>query len=132
MDMQMALASRLLTDPDIAALVGTRVDWIQRKQDDPFPAIVLTTISDPRPQHLKGFEDFRETRVQADCLSLDYGEARGLAELVIDASVGSATIGSIRFLRADIDGPRDLGELLEGKGFVHRQSVDLIIRHGTI
>jgi hypothetical protein len=130
MDMQEALRALIVADSAVAAIAGTRVYWGVRPQDKPLPAIVLQTVSDPRPQHLKGFETFRGTRVQADCLAATFAQARALAEAVIAAAIGPAAQGGVTFQRGDADGPRDLGEDT-ANGYVHNQSVDLLIRHDS-
>lgn len=95
------------------------------------PYIVLTTISDPRPTHLDGYQDARPTRVQVDCMAARYGDARQMAEAVIAAVTEPAIVGGVRFGFGKAEGPRDLGEDVEGEGFVHRASVDLLLEHTT-
>jgi hypothetical protein len=126
-DMQTALRARIIAAETSAA---GRVHWGIRPQGAPLPAVRLITISDPRPMHLKGFEDYRETGVQADCMASIYEVARALATDVINAVFPPATVDGIQFLNAGIEGPRDLGEDTAG-GYVHRLVVDLLIRHGV-
>lgn len=131
MNMQQALRERLKDDAGVAAIAGTRIDWGINPQGSPLPRVRLQVISDPRPQHLKGFQGLRETRVQADCMADDAATATALAEAVIAAAVPAAEKEGVRFGRAGIEGPTDRGEQTD-TGFVHRQSVDLMIWHGTI
>lgn len=126
MDMQGALRARLLAAAPVTTLVGTRVYWVDRPQASALPAIVLQVISDPRPQHLKGFEDLRETRVQMDVFGSSYAQVRTLAEAAIAAVVPENTSNGIIFNRALVDGARDLGERTETM-FIHRHSTDLLI-----
>ncbi len=136
MDMQGALRARLLAAATITTLVGTRVHWMSRPQNDPLPAITLNTVSDGRPKHLKGYQGLRETRVQCDCWAKDtsatygYSQARALAEAAIAVLSPPQTGNGIRFDHAIADGPRDLGENI-GTAFIHRASVDFIIWHGV-
>jgi len=123
MDLKGALRARLAVGA-AAASVGARIYWTQRIQGEPLPAIVMQVISDPRPQHLKGFDQLRETRVQIDCLGPSDKIATDLAEAVIADLVPAAITAGIRFNRAYVDAVRDLGEQTD-TAFIHRASVDL-------
>lgn len=133
MNWEQALRQRLLAAAPVAALVGDRVDWRRRQQDGALPAVLLTIVSDPRPQHLEGFQPARESRVQFDCLASGANgktraEVVALREAVIAALAPAATIGGISFGRSTFDAVRDLGEETES-GFVHRDSFDAYIWH---
>ena len=130
MGMHAALRARLLADADVAAIAGTRVTWVERPQGAGYPAVTLTTVSDLRGQHMKGFEGFRQSRVQADCWARRHIDAVALAEAVIAAAVGPFVADGVRFGRAAVEGPRGLGESTDD-GYIHRQVVDLILWHGT-
>jgi hypothetical protein len=123
MDMPEALRARIVGANTGA---GQRVYWIDRPQADALPAVTLQIISDQRPQHLKGFNPVRDTRVQVDCWGNSYGEVTALKEAVLAAVVPEATGNGIRFCRAIIDSERDLGERTETQ-FIHRASFDLIV-----
>ncbi len=127
-DFQASIRARLIADSAVAAVVGARVHWVERPQLSGLPAITLQTVSDPRPQHLKGNDGARATRVQVDCWSAKYADALSLARKVIGALANPATISGKRFGATRVDGQRDLGEDVNGT-FVHRQSVDLNIWH---
>ncbi len=126
MDMQGALRARLLAAAPITALVAQRIYWVDRPQSGQLPTIVLQTISDGRPQHLKGFNDLRETRVQVDVFGTTYSQVRAIAEAVIAALIPANTSNGVIFNRALVDGARDLGERTETQ-FIHRHSLDLLI-----
>ena len=123
-DMQTALRAKLVT----ATAAGTRIYWNIVSQSAALPYIRLQTISDPRPQHLDGYDSARETRVQCDCFAATYGAARAMAEAVIAATDGPFTQSGIVFGRVKAEGPRDLGEDTAA-GYVHRASVDLLVWH---
>ena len=93
------------------------------------PYIRMQTISDPRPQHLNGYQKARVTRVQIDVFADSYGAARSAAETIIAAVSDPATVSGIKFGRTKAEGPRDLGEDVEGVGYVHRASLDLLVEH---
>lgn len=129
MDFQTGVRARLLANSTVSAIVGTRVDWMARPQNAALPAISLQTVSDSRPDHLKGFDGARETRVQCDCWAATYAAALALARAVIAALQPPTTITGKRFGNARVDAQRDLGENIADGSFIHRQSVDFIIWH---
>lgn len=127
-DFATALRARLIANGAVAA-VTTRVHWGLVPQGAALPYIRLTVASDPRPEHLGGYQGARVTRVQCDCFAATYAVARDLAEKVIAALAAPATQGSIAFGRIKAEGPLDLGEDVEGVGYVHRASIDLLVEH---
>ena len=127
-DLQSALRARLIADAAITAAIGTRAFWVLVPQDAPLPYLRMQTVSDPRPQHLGGYNGARETRVQVDCFAKDYATARALAENIIAAVAEPATVAGVKFGRIKAEGPRDLGEDTS-TGFIHRLSMDLLIWH---
>jgi hypothetical protein len=127
MDMPGALRARI-TSANTSA--GSRVYWVDRPQAAALPAVTLQIISDIRPQHLKGFDQTRDTRVQIDCWATSYSAVTVLKEAVLAAVVPVNTSNGIRFDRAIIDGERDLGERVETQ-FIHRASVDLVVWWAT-
>ena len=127
-DLQTALVRRLIATPAVAALAGTKINWGKVPQGTAKPYVELVVVSDPRPQHLKGYNGSRGTRVQADCYAETYGAADKLAKAIIAALAEPASTADGRFGRTHAEGPRDLGEDTAA-GFVHRASVDLLVRH---
>lgn len=130
MDMRQALRARLKAAVPVTTLVGTRIDWGPRKQSDALPAVTLQVVSDPRPQHLKGDQPLRATRVQIDCWAGDYQTSRATADAAIAALAPEQTGNGVRFNRSLVDGDRDLGEQTD-TGFIHRTSIDLIVWWST-
>jgi hypothetical protein len=128
MDMHAGLISRLLADNGLTALVGTRVNWVTRPQAAALPAVTLQTISDGRPQHLKGDGGARDTRIQVDVWATKHSVALAIARVVIATLQPPAIVAGKKFGPARVEGQQDLGEDVNGT-FVHRQSVDLIIWH---
>lgn len=129
-DFASALHSRLAAAAPVSAIVGTKVYWVKVPQNATRPYIRLQTISDPRPEHLQGYDSARVTRVQCDCFAETYAVARDLAEKVIAAVATPSAFGGIFFGRIKAEGPRDLGEDV-GDKFIHRASVDLLVEHTT-
>jgi hypothetical protein len=128
-DFATALFTRLKNDAPIAAVVATRIYWLKVPQNAARPYVRLQTISDPRPANLQGYDSARVTRVQADCFADTYGAARALAEKIITALATPDTVGGVHFGFTKAEGPRDLGEDVDGIGFVHRASLDLLVEH---
>lgn len=127
-DFEQALLARLVADSGVAALAGSRLYWGIIPQGKARPYVRLQVISDPRPQHLKGYFGARQTRVRADCMADKYGDARALAAAVIAALAEPATQDGVHFGRTKAEGPRTDGEDTDS-GFVHRASVDLLAEH---
>lgn len=124
MDFDSALRARLLLDSAVGWIVGERVHWVLRPQGGPLPAIVLQTISDPRPQHLKGFQQLRETRVQVNCDATSHAATKQLAEVAICALVPEGEVFGVRFDRAFVEQFDDEAEETP-TGFIHRSRFDL-------
>lgn len=123
MDMQGALRARIT---GASTTAGTRVYWVDRPQTSALPAVTLQVVSDPRPQHLKGFNTFRRTLVQIDCWASTYATAAALKEAVLAAVVPQNTSNGINFDRAIVESSDDSGEM-SGGVFVHRQRIDLAV-----
>lgn len=129
MDLQQGVRARLIASAAVRAIAATRVSWMTRAKGAPMPAITLQVISDPRPAHLKGLEGARSTRVRVDCWAESYSDALGLARAAIAVLVPPATISGKRFGNGQVVGQQDLAEDLTDGKFIHRQAVDIIIRH---
>ena len=123
--METALRTRVMA---AVPAVGTRVYWGIRPQNSALPAIVLTTVSDARSQHMKGFDTYQAKRVQVDCYAATYDQATELREAVIAGVVPAAVQGVTRFLRGFVNNTMGRGEDVTG-GYVHRQMLDLTIWH---
>lgn len=126
--MQAALTARLLADTDLAALVGDRINWLTRPEEDGLPAITLQVISDPRPQHFDGFQELRETRVQVDVWAQDYLAALNVTETTIAALASETTTGGTHFRRSFIDSLSDTTERL-GQISIYRTTFDIVVWH---
>jgi hypothetical protein len=128
MDFQGALRARLLADSATTTIVGQRIYWVVRPQQDALPAITLQTITDGRPQHFGGFQAMRPSMVQIDAWGTTYAQVRALAEAIIAALAPAHSENGIAFERGFFSDVRDLGEQLETT-FIHRVSVDLTVFH---
>jgi hypothetical protein len=131
-DLRTAIVARLGAGSATRGIASSRVTWRKREQGSPMPAVVLNVVSEARPQHLDGFDDMRTARIQADCWAQTLASAVALAEAVIADLVGDAAVGNVAFWRASVEGPRDLGEQTDSEGFLHRESVDLVLRYAVV
>lgn len=132
-DLQSGLIARMKSDAVLAnALADSgkfKAYWTLVPQGKSLPYVRMQTVSDPRPQHLTGYDVGRTTRVQVDVFAASYTQARSLAETIIAAVADPATVSGVKFGRTKAEGPRDLGEDVEGVGYVHRLSMDLLAEH---
>lgn len=128
MDFYEALRARLLADGAVAAIAGTKVAWEEQPQGVDLPHVTLLAVSDPRPEHLKGYQRTRSTRVQADCRAETFAQSLALAHAVIAAVEAPGIFHGHRFGRTKAEGPRSIVDDVEDHT-VRRQSVDLISWH---
>lgn len=133
-DFATSLRSLLVADSALAALVSTRIYWGVVPQGADLPYVRLSIISDPRPEHLKGYLASRRTRVRASCFASSFGAAKQVGARIVKASQGtiSNTDGAIGRIKAE--GPRTASDMLdEGgdtpAGYIHHQIVDLMMEH---
>ena len=135
MDWQEALLARLTDDAGVTALVGEKVFWGDRSQDQPLPAVTLLTISDGNRQHLKGFESIQPARVQIDCWAASFSIVTAIKTAVLAALIPGYEGHGHRFARGDVVlAPRDLIERVsagpDGRTkSINRVSMDLIFYH---
>ena len=133
MTLETALRKRLLDNTAVTSLVGTWknlpcIFWSVRPESSPFPAIVLTLVSDDRSQNFEGFNGFHSSRVQIDCYASDYVTAANMREAVLAAVVPEAVVSDVTFLRAFVNTVLDRGDQTD-TGFVHRQLLDITVWH---
>lgn len=127
MDMEAALRARLIGDTAVAALVGSRVSWVQRPQAADYPAITLQMIDDPREQHLKGVQTLQKALVQIDVWATTHKQGWTIKEAVIAALLPEATQSGVKFWRSFVTS-RDLSEQGATR-FIFRPSLDFTINY---
>lgn len=133
MSWETALRQRLIVDPAVDALIGKKggavsIDWTVRVPGAPMPAIVLTTISDPRPQTLEGLQGNRQSRVQVDVLASDRAACAALREAAIAALLPGGAFYGAAFGRAMVGSVTDRSQNTD-TGFVHRDQFDVLVWH---
>lgn len=128
-DFAIALRGRIVAAPTVSADLGTRLyprDKVPQNATKPYATYQV--ISDPRPEHLKGYQRARQSRVQVDVFADTYEKARSIGENIIAAVATPGTFGGIKFGRVKGEGPRDLSEET-ASGTVSRASLDLLPEH---
>ncbi|HMO74088.1 MAG TPA: DUF3168 domain-containing protein [Sphingopyxis sp.] len=128
-DLATALRARLLADTAVAAVVATRIYWAVVPQGAALPYVRLHIISDPRPEHLKGYQSARRTRVQASCFAPSFGAAKQLGTKIVQAVDAPWSVTGGRVGRVKAEGPREGQGTDTPKGFTHHQIVDLMMEH---
>ena len=103
-----ALRDRLLTVPEVTALVGTRIYALEFPQSLTAPALRLFEVDRISPMQLRGDVAIRRARVQIDAVVRDggtdpYGAAHALADAVRGDLRSGAASGLVGF-RGDLSG----------------------------
>ena len=80
--MQRAFRAILQGAPTVTAICGDRIDWVERLQGDPYPAILMHLIGDAAGHTLTGSDGLSIGRVQVDCYAEDHADASDLAKAV--------------------------------------------------
>lgn len=124
--LQPAMIARITATPAIA--VTGRVFWQRVPVGTARPYLRLQIISDPRPEHLEGYDTSRVTRVQADVIADRGSTGHAVWQALIEEFALPKTVAGVKFGHAAAVGPRDLGEETPD-GFVHMISGDLLIEH---
>lgn len=102
--------------------------WDEAPQGTALPYAVALTVSDPRPQHLRGYTGMRVTRVQIDCFAKTAKDSRDLAEVLIAGLSDPGTVGDTRFGRCRAEGPVNRTADVGGKT-VHHRMIQLFVAH---
>lgn len=117
----MSLDTKLYTllsgDSAVAALVSTRIYPVLAPQGAALPMVIFTRISSGREYTLSGATGLENPRVQIDCYSETYSEAKSVSEAVVAAIRGATTF------RTAWDDPRESYEEDE----IFRVSIDFSI-----
>lgn len=80
--MQNVFASLLLSGAEIAAIVGTNIDWDVSADRGHAPRVVLYLVSERRTYAFEGDDGLRESLVQIDCRAVTALESRALAAAI--------------------------------------------------
>ena len=126
--MEEALRARLLAATTLAALVGERVDWIERPQGDGLPALTLQLIGAGVAYTHDGPDGLEGAQVQFDAWGATYKQARDVAKAALAAIEPAATIGGVRFGASFLERMSDFPpEELDGGVKVFRRTFDMTV-----
>ena len=78
MDIEAALASYLMDDPNIKGLIGENLYGLAIPQNKDVPAVVYQRVSTPRTLSLTG-ESASNPRIQFSCYAKNYGQTKQIA-----------------------------------------------------
>lgn len=128
--MEEALVAFLLADAALDALVGNRIYWVRRPQDEEaLPTVVLTKISHNADYHMTAPSGLFQTRLQVDCWGETFASVTNTARAVKNILSGASfTQSGIDFQGCFLDNERQLFEDEEPTR-LHRISMDFIIWH---
>ncbi|WP_075216081.1 DUF3168 domain-containing protein [Mongoliimonas terrestris] len=129
--MEEALVAFLLADDGVAALVGSRVQWVLRPQASALPAIVLHRIDGDRDYTMGGPSGLVASRVQVDCWGETFLAAKQAARAVLARMQSVRGInGDIAFQAAFAESERgEYTALVDAGERLYRVSTDYIIWH---
>lgn len=105
------LATYLLAQSSVSALIGSRIETDKLAQGETLPAVMLQVISRTHVQHLQGITTAGTVRVQIDCYAATRLAADAVAEAIVAAlrllAATPAAIGAGTFVGdLEIQGPR--------------------------
>lgn len=83
--MEELLRARLLGNTALAALVATRIVWLQRPQGASLPGITLQVVSAPRTYTMAGPVGFLGYLVQVDVWGNSYASMKAVARAAVAA-----------------------------------------------
>lgn len=128
--MEEALRDYLASQAGVAALVGSRIYWAERPQASDLPAIVLHKISGVRGYTTRKADGLVRVRIQIDCWSDQYADAKAVARAVTTVLSGAIFERTgVTFRGAFVDAEQDSREDKNGGGRISRTRVDVVIWH---
>lgn len=128
MGWQEDLRTRLIENAAIAALVGTRVAWIEGPREGGRPWLVLTIAGVRRGWSHSGPTGFDYHRVQFDAQSDRAGEALAIIDAAQAVMETSAVVGDTRFHPAQLQMELSSAEDLNGTK-IFREMRDFGVEH---
>ncbi|KMS54719.1 DUF3168 domain-containing protein [Sphingobium cupriresistens] len=133
MDIEDALRLRLIEADPVAEMLADyetskAVFWVLRPQGSAMPAIVLTTVSAPMDEHMRGLQSLQFMRLQLDTYAPSVIVAQQLRDKAIATMVPRYRDQGFYFRPASVLGRRDLSE--PGvNGPIYRTSTDIRVRY---
>ena len=128
-DLATAFRARLVADTAVAAAVSTRIYWGVVPQNATLPYVRLHIISDPRPEHLKGYQGSRRTRIQVSIFAKSFKDAKRIGSNIVKAVSGPWSTPDGKVGRVKCEGPREGQGSDTPNGFIHHQIVEAMMEH---
>lgn len=126
--MEEDLVARMLANTALTDLVSTRINWLNRPQEEGLPAVTLQVISGGRDYHMKGATGLRSPRIQVDCWGSSYLEAKAVSRALVGAIEPPDVQGATRFIASFLENETDFPpEDLAGGVTAYRVSMDWIL-----
>ena len=125
--MEEALLARIKADSAIAAIIGTKAYWNDRKDTDGLPCVVLTKVTPGRRYTHGGADDLFDCAVQMDCLGSLPRNVWALKRALIAAIEPAATVSGVSFGQSFLQAERDMPPTDLPDGRVYRVSLDFLI-----
>jgi hypothetical protein len=119
--MEEQLVDFLLADTTLAALVGTRINWLLRPQGAGLPAVSLQLASSAREYTMAGREGLVGYLVQIDVWAASFKSMKQVSRAIV-AALDDLSTGS--FQGAFIESERDTVETDEAATTFFRGSID--------
>lgn len=128
-DLATAFRARLVADTAVAAAVSTRIYWGVVPQNATLPYVRLHIISDPRPEHLKGYQGSRRTRIQVSIFAKSFKDAKRIGSNIVKAVSAPWSTPDGKVGRVKCEGPREGQGSDTPNGFIHHQIVEAMMEH---
>lgn len=131
--MELDLRNYLLAHSAVIAILGSRIHWVRSTQGIVRPNVILHRIAGNRDTTNDGPSGAVASRVQADCLALDFETAKSAAAAIEAALSGMrGPYGSTDFQGCFLDAERTGEEDSSTPDKLLRISLDFIIFHGGL
>lgn len=128
-DLATAFRNKVIADTDVAADIGTQLYPAVVGQKAVLPYARFHIISDPRPEHLKGYQGSRRTRIQVSIFAEDFSEAKRIGSNIVKAVSAPWSTPDGKVGRVKCEGPREGQGTDTPNGFVHHQIVEAMMEH---
>src|SRR3546814_8581819 len=98
---------RLGANGAVNAVVSTRIYWGVVPQGAALPYVRLHIISDPRPEHLKGYQGSRRTRIQVSIFAKSFKDAKRIGSNIVKSVNAPWSTPDGKVGRVKCEGPRE-------------------------
>jgi hypothetical protein len=128
-DLATAFHDRVLADGAVSADLGTQLYGGVVGQKAVLPYARYHIISDPRPEHLKGYQGSRRTRIQVSIFAESFNDAKRIGSNIVKALDAPWSTSAGKVGRVKCEGPREGQGTDTPNGFIHHQIVEAMMEH---